>query len=152
MISQTHLHAMIIHFPIVLLMTGFLSEVVSLFQKRIFFRTAAFYLLLLGTFGTIFSYISGNAAGSGIQEGTLGKIIHLHKQAATFALWLSVITAMVYIVIFTSGQDNKWIKVVIFILFTATVAAIARTGYWGGQLVYKHGAGIELGLPGLNEN
>jgi len=27
------------------------------------------------------------------------------------------------------------------------VSAILRTGYLGGQLVYKHGAGVELALP-----
>jgi hypothetical protein len=32
-------------------------------------------------------------------------------------------------------------------LFTAVIGAIARTGDLGGQLVYKHGAGIKLELP-----
>ena len=40
-----------------------------------------------------------------------------------------------------------WVKFARIILFAVTIAAIARTGYLGGQLVYKHGAGVELALP-----
>jgi hypothetical protein len=31
-------------------------------------------------------------------------------------------------------------------LFLLSVLAIARTGYYGGELVYKHAAGVELNL------
>lgn len=68
MISATHLHAMVVHFPIALLMAGFLSEVIAFFYKKMFFRQAAFYLLLLGALGTIVSYLAGNAAGEGIKK------------------------------------------------------------------------------------
>ena len=73
MISATHLHAMAVHFPIALLITGFLSELASFIFKRSFFRQAAFYLLLLGTLGTIVSYLAGNAAGKGMEEGAMAK-------------------------------------------------------------------------------
>jgi uncharacterized membrane protein len=32
------------------------------------------------------------------------------------------------------------------LLFALVIVAIGRTGYLGGQLVFKHGAGIELGF------
>lgn len=75
MISGTHLHAMAIHFPIALLCIGFLSAVISLFFRKDFFSQAAFYLLVLGALGSIAAYLSGNAAGEGIEEGALGKAI-----------------------------------------------------------------------------
>ena len=87
MISGTHLHAMAIHFPIALLCIGFLSAVISLFFRRDFFSQAAFYLLVLGALGSIAAYLSGNAAGEGIEEGALGKAVELHEQAATISLW-----------------------------------------------------------------
>lgn len=147
MISSTHLHAMLIHFPIALLIIGFLSEIIFAFIKKSFFKQAAFYLLLLGTMGTIASYLSGNEAGEGIEEGSLGKAIELHEQAATISLWLAVITALVYLAIYLSNYSKNWAKITSVILFAGTIAAIARTGYLGGELVYKHGAGVELGLP-----
>jgi len=147
MITSTHLHAMVIHFPIALLTIGFLSEIISIIAKRPFFSQAAFYLLLLGTLGTIASYLSGSAAGEGIEEGSLGKAIELHEQAATISLVLTIATALLYLAIHFLNYSKKWARIASLILFTATIAAIARTGYLGGELVYKHGAGVELGLP-----
>ncbi len=147
MISATHLHAMAVHFPIALLVIGFFAELLSLFMQKQFLRKAALYLLISGALGTIASYLAGNAAGEGMEEGTLGKAIALHEQAATIALWLTAFTAVVYLVMFYSRYNRSWARIVSVILFAAVVGVIARTGYLGGQLVYKHGAGVELALP-----
>ncbi len=37
MISATHLHAILIHFPIALIIVGFFSEIIHLFSKKEFF-------------------------------------------------------------------------------------------------------------------
>jgi uncharacterized membrane protein len=147
MITASHLHAMVIHFPIALLIVGFLSAVIALFNKKPFFNLAAFYLLLLGTAGTVASYLAGNAAGEGMEGGTLGKAMKSHEQAATIALWLTCLTAAFYLAVAIFKYKKGWIKFAGIILFAGTIAAIARTGYLGGQLVYKHGAGVELALP-----
>lgn len=150
MISPTHLHAMAVHFPIALLIIGFFSEIVGLIFKKTFFNKAALYFLILGTFGTIVSYLSGDAAGEGIEEGALGKAIALHEQAASITLWLSIATTLVYGAVELFKYRHKWTKLIIVLLFTALIASVTRTGYLGGQLVYKYGAGVELGLPDFN--
>ncbi|HZL09124.1 MAG TPA: DUF2231 domain-containing protein [Prolixibacteraceae bacterium] len=86
MITATHLHAMIIHFPIALLMAGFLSAIIALFVKKDFFSNTAFYLLLLGAMGATAAYITGSYAGEGIEDGPLKIPMDLHEQAATFTL------------------------------------------------------------------
>jgi len=150
MISGTHLHAMAIHFPIALLCIGFLSAVISLFFRKDFFSQAAFYLLVLGALGSIAAYLSGNAAGEGIEEGALGKAVELHEQAATISLWLTILTAAFYLFLFIRKNTKTWAKFLGILLFAGTVVSIARTGYLGGQLVYKHGAGIELSVGNLS--
>lgn len=152
MISATHLHAMIIHFPIALLLIGFLSEVIGIILKKSFFNQTAFYLLILGTFGTIASYLSGDAAGEGMEGGTLGKAIEIHENAAVITLWLAIITSVVYITVNWFKYSNKWIKIASVVLFASVIGGVSRTAYLGGQLVYKHGAGLELELPDFNEN
>ncbi len=147
MLSSSHLHAMVIHFPIALLMAGFLSEILALFRNRFFFHQAAFYLLLLGTLGSIIAYVTGNAAGEGMEEGELAKAIQLHEQAATLTLWLTVTTAITYVSIYFFQVKRTWTNVLCLLLFTGVIGSVARTGYLGGQLVYKHGAGVELTLP-----
>lgn len=151
MIAPTHLHAMLIHFPIALLLIAFLFQITAFFIRKTFFSEVAFYLLVIGTFGTVGSYLSGEAAGDGMEEGALGIAIELHEQAATIALWLSIMSTLLYGLIFIFKFDRKWIQMIAFVLFAALIGALARTGYLGGQLVYKHGAGVERGLPDFSD-
>jgi len=151
MITATHLHAMLIHFPIALLMAGFLSEAMALFSKKEFFKNAAFYLLLLGALGAIAAYFSGNYAGEGIEEGPLKGPIEAHEEAATVTLWLAIIAAMFRVVIFYLKYSRSWIKWVSIILFAVVIGSVVRTGYLGGQLVYSHGAGVQLSLPDFSQ-
>lgn len=150
MISATHLHAIIIHFPIALLMVGFLSELIAVFIKNEFFKNAAFYLLLLGALGAIVAYVSGSYAGEGIEEGTLLIPMELHEQAALITLWLSIITALYRVLIYFFKVQNAKAKWAGILLYALLAVAVGRTGYLGGQLVFSHGAGVELALPDFN--
>ncbi|MBP6334536.1 MAG: DUF2231 domain-containing protein [Bacteroidia bacterium] len=147
MISATHLHSMIIHFPIALLIAGFFSEVIALITKKNFFKNVAFYLLILGAIGTVASYLSGESAGEGIENGPLKIPIDLHEDAAVFTLWLAIITAAFKVMVYFMKWEAKWTKWTGILLFTLLIGSVSRTGYLGGQLVFKHGAGIELALP-----
>ncbi|OGS74403.1 MAG: hypothetical protein A3F91_02500 [Flavobacteria bacterium RIFCSPLOWO2_12_FULL_35_11] len=150
MISATHLHAIIIHFPIALLMVGFLSELMALFSKKDFFKNTAFYLLLLGALGAIAAYVSGNYAGDGIEEGPLKIPMELHEQAALISLWLAIITALFSVLIYYFKVQNSNVKWVGILLYALLAVSVARTGYLGGQLVFSHGVGVELALPDFN--
>lgn len=118
---------------------------VSFFYKKDFFSQTAFYLLVLGTLGTIASYFAGRSAGDGMDEGSLGIAMEQHKQAATISLWLAIVTAVLYLAVYFLQNKKVWVKVLSVLMFALVIGAIGRTGYLGGQLVFKHGAGIELG-------
>ena len=79
MITATHFHAMVIHFPIALIMAGFFSEILGLVIKKEFFKNVAIFLLILGALGAIVAFISGNMAGEGIEEGPLKAPLDLHE-------------------------------------------------------------------------
>jgi len=149
--SAAHLHAMIIHFPIALLMVGFLSEIIALFYNRILFRKIAFYLLLLGAVGAIAAYLSGGYAAEGIETGRLAEAIEAHEEAALITLWLAIITAIYRATLLFFKYERPWTKWVGILLFAALVGSIINTGNLGGKLVYEHGAGLELKLPEFNE-
>jgi uncharacterized membrane protein len=151
MISATHLHAMAIHFPIALLLIGFLSELASVILKNKFFAQAAFYLLLIGVTGAIISYFSGYSAGEGMEDGAFAKAMEWHEQAATVALLLSLVTAALYIFSNWKKVHTGWMKSICILMFTSSIVAISITGYLGGQLVYKHGAGVEISLPDFSK-
>lgn len=145
MLDLTHLHPMIIHFPIALLFVGFLADAIGLTLKKEFFTKAGFYLLILGTLGVVAAYLSGNYAGEGVTEaGALKQALETHEDAATLTLWLMIGAslvrgAMVFFKKYTGIY--RWVALVIFFL---GVASIARTGFYGGELVYKHAAGVQF--------
>lgn len=138
---------MIVHFPIALVLAGFLSDIIGLATKKVFFRQAALYLLLLGTAGTVGAYLSGDAAGEGMEEGSLGKALELHEQAALITLWVTLAAALFRLGAEFLKNNNRVVKIVAMLLFAMSTVAVSRTGYLGGQLVYRHAAGVELGIP-----
>ena len=151
MITAPHLHALVIHFPIALLIVGFLSELIALFSKKQFFKNASLYLLLLGSLGAIVAYASGSYAGDGMTDGLLQEPMELHEDAALVTLLLAIITALLRAAMYYFDYQKAWAQWASFLLFAALVGFVARTGYLGGQLVFKHGAGIELALPDFGD-
>ncbi len=136
---------MIVHFPIALLFVGFLSDLIYLATKKPFFRTAGLYLLVLGALGTVAAYFTGSAAGEGMDDGTgLGKAMELHEDAALLTLGVSLVAAAFRVVIEMTNFKPKWGYIASVALFAMAIAAAGRTGFYGGELVFKHGAGVEL--------
>lgn len=154
MFDTSHLHPMIVHFPIALILVGFLSEIVGLFFKKDFFTKAAFYLLILGTLGVVAAYITGNIAGDGVSEtGQLKNALETHEDAALLTLILLVIATSVRVALVWMKKYNGLFKYIAVVLFLAGVVAVARTGFYGGELVYKHAAGVQFNFGlGLDTN
>jgi len=146
MVTPTHLHAMVVHFPIALLLVGFLADIIGLFLSKAIFRQFAFYLLILGTAGVVAAFLSGNAAGEGLEEGSLGKAMNLHQQAAQTTLWLTMAALLFRIAGELLRRNYRWLRVIAFLCFALSTLAVGRTGYLGGQLVFKHAAGVELNI------
>ncbi|GET25747.1 DUF2231 domain-containing protein [Prolixibacter sp. NT017] len=146
MIDISHIHPMLVHFPIALLIAGFFSDILGLFVKKEFFTRAGFYLLILGTLGTIAAVITGHMAGDGIESGSLKQAVEVHEDAGTLTLWLALITSAFRIVLVWLEKYRGILKAAALVLFLATVLSVARTGYYGGELVYKHAAGVEFSL------
>lgn len=146
MFTATHLHAMIVHFPVALVLVAFLSELIGLILKKQFYLQASFYILVLAGLGAIAAYLSGNAAGDGMDGGSLQRAMEDHEESATFTLWLTMAAAGAKIVLCFIQKEMRWLKILAFTLLFAAAGSVARTGYLGGELVFKHAAGVELGI------
>jgi uncharacterized membrane protein len=151
MISATHLHAMIVHFPVALLLAGFLSEIIGWVSKKQFFSQAAWYLLILAAAGAITAYFTGEQAGEGMEDGSLKKAMDLHQQAAVITLWLTIAAALLRTASELLKRKMKWLKIAAFVLFASAAAGVGWTGYLGGQLVFKHAAGVEFDIGNIND-
>jgi len=145
MIEYSHLHPMIVHFPIALVIVGFISDLIGLVTRWKFFASAGLFLIILGGLGTLAAYISGNLAGDGIEEfGALGTALDTHESAAVLAVWTMMILAVLRTLLAVTGRMKGWMKLGMVILLAIGVGTVARTGYYGGELVYRHAAGVDL--------
>ncbi|HNG90908.1 MAG TPA: hypothetical protein PK858_11910, partial [Saprospiraceae bacterium] len=131
------------HFPIALLMVGFASELFGRLSGRSFFSRMGFYLLLLGTAGAVVSYLSGDAAGEGMEEGSLEAAVEEHEESALvtliLALAVTVIEAALVVSMILSGG--------------AGAAAIARDTVYAAVMIVCNGVvGLCLLLGGLRHH
>ena len=147
MFDLTHLHPMIVHFPIALLIVAFLADLGGLVLKKDFFNKVGLLLLVLGTAGVVAAYFSGHSAAEGLTEaGPLKMAMENHEDAALVTLWIIVATMVVRLALVAFKKYQGMVRWVPLVLFLVGVASVARTGYYGGELVFKHAAGVQLSI------
>ena len=127
MISSTHLHAMVVHFPIALILVGFFVELIALISSNAFLRQVALLLLILGAAGVIAAFFSGNAAGAGMEDGSMGKALGLHEQAAQFSLWLTLAAVLLRGGTVLLKLNQPWIRIAAFLRDAVTDAVTIIT-------------------------
>ena len=84
MFTATHLHAMIVHFPVALVLVAFVSELAGIFLKKKFYQQVSLYILVLAALGAIAAFITGDIAGDGMDGGSLQQALVVHKQACIY--------------------------------------------------------------------
>lgn len=138
MFSTSHLHPMLVHFPIALIAVGFLAELVFLFYKKeICLTKTGLYLLVLGTLAAIITWLSG-VLFTGEMEGAAGQVKETHELFATITMSLAIITSAVRIYIQVKKVDKPGLKKLAFILYALVTLSVFATGFFGGTLVYNY--------------
>jgi uncharacterized membrane protein len=138
MFDTSHLHPMLVHFPIALVTFGFLADLASLFfKKEAWLSKAGFYLLIFGTLSALAAWLTGTFFTSPMSD-TAGEI----KATHAFFAWLtlgSLIAATVVGILFRSGKmENTNLKWFAFVLYALAVVFVSITGFFGGSLVYNY--------------
>jgi uncharacterized membrane protein len=128
--NTTHLHPMIVHFPIALITVGFLAEVVSLFFKseKCLSKTG-FYLMVLGALSAIVAWTTGQLFTN---EPTQGEIVSLF-----ITMIVMIIGSMFRIWLVIQKKEETKLKWISFGLYLLAFAAVTFTGFVGGTMVYN---------------
>lgn len=138
MISTTHLHPMLVHFPIALVAVGFIAEIAALyFKKEICFSKMGFYILILGTLSALAAWLTGNFFTAEM-AGTAGQIKETHELFASITLGTLLVTSSLRIVLQTKKNVTSGIKWTAFILYGLAAISVSITGFYGGTLVYNY--------------
>ena len=139
MINTTDFHPMIVHFPIALILTGFLADVVSLFFKsERCLSKAGFYLMVLGAVSAIAAWTTGQLFTNEPGQGEILSIFEKHETGAIITMILMIIGAGLRIYLVRSKKEETSLKWVVFVIYLLAVGAVSFTGLMGGTMVYKY--------------
>jgi len=138
MISTSHLHPMLVHFPIALVAFGFLAELVSLYyRKEVCLSRLGFYLLIIGTLSALAAWLTGTLFTSEM-AGAAGDIKQTHETFALITLGMLIAASVLRIIIQSKRNEDPLLKWAAFAFYGMAAISVSITGFFGGTLVYDY--------------
>jgi len=140
------------HFPIIGTLIGSGLLLWGIIRKQDNIKSIAAAVLALMAIIAIPVYLTGEPAEESVEKlaGVSESMIGLHEDAASIAIWLIGITGIASLAaMFFAWQKKKTANAVFMISFVLSAlcfGAMARTGYYGGQI--RH---TELGTAAVND-
>jgi uncharacterized membrane protein len=139
MINTSDFHPMVVHFPIALILTGFLADVVFLFfRSEKCLSKAGFYLMVLGAVAAIAAWTTGQVFTNEPSQGEILSIFEKHETGAIITMILMIIGAGLRIYLVGSKKEDSKLKWVVFGIYLLAVGTVSFTGLMGGTMVYKY--------------
>jgi len=138
MISLSDIHPMLVHFPIALVIFGFVADIASLaFKKEACLSKAGFYLLIAGTFTAILALLAGVLFTSEM-SGSAGEYKKTHELFAWLSLGLLMLTSLLRIFLRVKNREDSNLKWISLLLYGLATISVSITGFYGGNLVYSY--------------
>ncbi len=141
-----NLHPAIVHFPIALLFAAVLVDFLGLiFKGRISWNTTAVTLFVLGAFGALAAYLTGDEAAEDMTipqwaEHTLTE----HADLALWTVWFFGIYAVLRLAALGFNRERKTVpSLVLFVIALGGLVLLFETAEHGAQMVFKHGVGVQ---------
>lgn len=138
MFNLTHIHPMFVHFPIALLMVGFLADTAFLFfKKEKCLSKTGLYMLILGTLAALVAFLSGTFLTNHPTSGSIFSIFENHETFALLTLIAAVLTLTVRIYVVITKKEETKLKWLVYVLYAITACFVSITGFLGGSMVYN---------------
>ena len=142
MFDSSHLHPMIVHFPIAIIFIGFLFDLFSLFiTKEKCLSRMGLYLEVIGMFAAIAAFGTGYFLTSPM-EGEAGVLREQHELFAILTLVSIILATFFRLLLVYLKKEETYLKYAAMGLFLFAFIFVLITGYLGGSLVYDHMIGL----------
>ncbi len=133
---------MFVHFPIGLIVVGFLADFMSLiFKKEQCLSKAGLYLMVLGTLGAIAAVLTGEFFTKEL-VGEAGNVQKTHELFAIITMYTMIVAVLVRFFLKYTNKEVSKLKWVVFALYGIGAISVSVTGFFGGTMVYKFLIGI----------
>ena len=128
---------MIVHFPVALITTGFLADVIFLFFKNEkWLSKAGFYLMVIGAIAAVAAWSTGQLFTGHPDEGEIAKVFVKHETGALITMILMLLGAAIRVYLVIKKKDETQLKWFVFTLYFLGFCAVTFTGFMGGKMVY----------------
>ena len=145
-----NVHPLIIHFPIALLATAILVDLISLFTRKWQgVRIAAVILFVLGAVGALAAFLTGRSAADAFDlPPEVVSAVTDHADMAELTLWFFGIYAVIRLIVLWFDLKGRrwaqvWVHVLLFLVGAGGYYLVVQTGDLGARLVYAHGLGVQ---------
>jgi uncharacterized membrane protein len=138
MFSASHLHPMLVHFPIALIVFGFLADISSFFfKKEVCLSKFGFYLLIFGTLASLSALLTGVLFTSEM-SGAAGEVKGTHELFAWITVGILIALSVFRTFLKVKDKEETELKWIAFALYGLAAISVSITGFYGGTLVYNY--------------
>lgn len=134
------LHLMLVNYPLGLLTTAVLFDIIHWFTGNGFWSVLAFWMIVAGIIGGVVAAIVGTIDWTGIPSRT---------PASRVGIWHGIGNAVVLVAFIGSWllrlHDPANPSIFAYVLSLLGAALLGGTGWLGGELTGRFGVGIEEG-------
>jgi uncharacterized membrane protein len=142
MFNTSHLHPLIVHFPIALLIVGFVADTVYLlYKKEACLSKVGFYLMLAGTLAAIAAVLSGNFFTEDM-SGSVETVRERHETFANITMYLMIVASILRIYLVYKGKTESKAGLGVYLLYLIGVITVGYTGLLGGTMVFDYMIGL----------
>jgi len=144
------LHPAVVHFPIALLLVGAAFAVAAVFFRRWHFPLFAAILLSLGSLGAVVASATGEGEEEKVEHSMPSAEPALEEHAgwgetARNAGILATLLAVAAVFFVSRPAIGRPLSLVTALVAIGAAYAVMQAGHLGGELVYRHGAGVMTG-------
>ncbi len=135
-------HPLLTSFPIVLISLAVLSDIIFYFTQRTIWLQFNYFVLLLGMLFSLLAFFSGLIASSNASE--LSSNLPEQQIAYHYSIAKLILFAYIPLILFRYLRfERKIFGLAYYFFCLLQFTLIAYTGHLGGDLVFKHGIGIQ---------
>jgi uncharacterized membrane protein len=144
-----NVHPLVIHFPIVLVMTAAVVDLVDVaFERSAWLKAATTTLYITGALSLIVAFLTGlQAQGTVLIPGMAYPVLAEHRQWAFITMTYCIVVAVLRLVVLRGDEArSRKRRIALLGIGLVSVVLVQQTAERGARLVYEYGTGI-IGAP-----
>ncbi|TIU31690.1 MAG: DUF2231 domain-containing protein [Mesorhizobium sp.] len=149
-----HVHPILVHFPIVLIYTLVIIDLVALAgSNAVTMRSgvgtiSTFVAVTAGLFALVTWFFGGMALDYAEAAGFSSEVAEIHESLGTISAFTFLGWGLIRLVLWVRNRELGTLTLAIPAIEIAGAALVTATGYYGGQLVYDLGVNVAKAAVG----